>query len=59
MPSIADAVTQLRAADLPVLFADTCSLLDVIRTPLFCRRLIGCLPDDRLGKLTYVIHHYS
>jgi hypothetical protein len=33
MPSIADAVTQIQAADLPVLFADTCILVDVIRAP--------------------------
>ena len=31
MPSIADAVAQILAVDLPVLFPDTCVLLDVIR----------------------------
>ena len=31
MPSIADAVAQIVAAGLPILFIDTCILLDVIR----------------------------
>jgi hypothetical protein len=43
MPSIADADAQLQAADLPVLFADTCSLLDVIRAPLRPTELAGCV----------------
>jgi hypothetical protein len=34
MPFIADAVAQIRAADLLVLFIDTCSIVDPIRTPL-------------------------
>jgi hypothetical protein len=33
MPSIDDAVAQIQATGLPVLFADTCLLLDVIRAP--------------------------
>jgi hypothetical protein len=42
MPSIAEAVVQIEAAGQPVLFADTCSLLDVIRTPLR-PELQGCV----------------
>ncbi|MGO8903225.1 MAG: hypothetical protein ACLQU5_33545 [Isosphaeraceae bacterium] len=34
MPSIGDAVAQIVAAGLPILFIDTCILLDVIRAPL-------------------------
>ncbi len=41
MPSLADASAQILAAGAPVLFADTCSLLDVIRTPT--RLLRGCV----------------
>ena len=33
MPRIDEAVARIQAADIPVLFADTCILLDVIRTP--------------------------
>ena len=43
MPSIADAVAQIRAADLPVMFIDTCSLVDVIREPLRPAELTGCV----------------
>jgi hypothetical protein len=43
MPTIVDAVTQIRAADLPVLFLDTCSLVDPIRTPLRPDDLRGCI----------------
>ena len=43
MPSIADAVAQIQAAGLPVLFADTCSLVDVIRAPLRPDELSGCV----------------
>jgi hypothetical protein len=43
MPSIADAVAQVQAAGLPVLFADTCSLLDVILAPLRPDELSGCV----------------
>jgi hypothetical protein len=41
MPSIADTATQLAAAGVPVLFLDTCSILDVIRAPV--RGLGGCI----------------
>jgi len=43
MPSIADAVAQVQAADLPVLFVDTCSLVDVIRAPLRPVELRRCV----------------
>ena len=43
MPSISDAVARIQAADLPVLFADTCILLDVIRAPLRPAELRGCV----------------
>jgi len=43
MPSIADAVARVQAVGLPVLFADTCSLLDVIRSPLRPDELRGCV----------------
>ncbi len=43
MPSIADVVVQIQASKLPVLFADTCILLDVIRAPLRLNELPGCL----------------
>lgn len=33
MPSFADAVAQISAANVPVLFLDTCILLDVVRAP--------------------------
>jgi hypothetical protein len=42
MPAISDAVAQLTAAGTPVLFLDTCSILDVIRAPLPERKLGGC-----------------
>jgi len=41
MPTIAEAAQQLAAADVPVLFVDTCILLDVIRAPL--RKIPGCI----------------
>src|SRR5713226_1126316 len=41
MPSIAEAAQQLAADGLPVLFIDTCVLLDVIRAPL--RKIPGCI----------------
>lgn len=34
MPSIADTVARVAAAGVPVLFLDTCSVLDVIRAPV-------------------------
>lgn len=43
MPTIDEAVALVRAADLPVLFLDTCSLVDVIRAPLRLRELRGCV----------------
>jgi hypothetical protein len=43
MPSLADAVDLIRAAGLPVLFADTCSLVDVIRAPTRPGELRGCV----------------
>ena len=43
MPSIADTVAQVVAAGVPVLFLDTCSILDVIRAPLPERKLAGCV----------------
>src|SRR5437867_1252850 len=33
MPSLTDAASHLLAAGVPVLFPDTCSILDVIRAP--------------------------
>jgi hypothetical protein len=36
MPSIAEAEAQVRAADRPVLFLDTCVLIDIIRATLRC-----------------------
>lgn len=38
MPSIPDTVAQVAAAGVPVLFLDTCSILDVIRSPLIDRK---------------------
>jgi hypothetical protein len=43
MPSLDDIVVQIQGADLPVLFADTCILLDVIRAPLRPAQLQGCV----------------
>lgn len=42
MPSIADTVTQVAAAGVPVVFLDTCCILDVVRAPLPDRKLVGC-----------------
>ncbi len=39
--SIADAATQVSASGMPVLFLDTCSILDVIRAP--ARGLVRCV----------------
>lgn len=43
MPRIDEAVARIQAADMPVLFADTCILLDVIRTPRRPAELRGCI----------------
>jgi hypothetical protein len=43
MPGLADAVLQIQGAGLPVLFPDTCILLDVIRAPVRPRELAGCV----------------
>jgi hypothetical protein len=52
MPSIAAAEAQLRADDRPILFLDTCILLDVIRATYRC--LAGCIQSaaDLHGMLT-------
>ena len=41
MPSIADTAARVAAAGVPVLFLDTCNILDVIRAPV--RNLTGCV----------------
>ncbi len=41
MPTLADASAELVCTDLPVLFLDTCSLLDIVRAP--ARKLQGCV----------------
>jgi hypothetical protein len=43
MSSIADAVAQIQAADQPVLFIDTCSMVDPIRAPLRPDELPDCI----------------
>lgn len=43
MPSLVDAVSRIRAAGLPVLFLDTCSLVDPIRAPLRPDEFRGCV----------------
>lgn len=43
MASLADAVAQIQTAGLPVLFADTCSILDLIRAPLRPNELRHCI----------------
>jgi hypothetical protein len=43
MASIAGAVTDILASSLPVLFVDTCVLVDVIRAPMRPRALKGCV----------------
>ena len=55
MPSIADVVTRIQAAGVPVLFADTCILLDVIRAPLRPADLQGCIEaaQELLQLLTF------
>lgn len=52
MPSLADAAAQVLAAGVPVLFLDTCSILDVIRAP--ARGLVGCVEaaTELLGMAT-------
>lgn len=54
MASMADAVAQLLGAGLPALFADTCSLVDVIRSPLRPTELKGCVEaaTELLGLAT-------
>ncbi len=47
MLSLSDAVRRIHAAGLPVLFADTCILLDVIRAPLRPAVLRGCVEAAR------------
>jgi hypothetical protein len=41
MPSLTDTSTRIAATGVPVLFLDTCSILDVIRAPV--RGLAGCI----------------
>ena len=41
MPTIAAVANQVLTAGVPVLFLDTCSILDVIRAP--ARNLVGCV----------------
>jgi hypothetical protein len=43
MPSLTDAALQLQAAGLPILFLDTCSIVDVIRGPIRPDHLRGCV----------------
>lgn len=43
MSTIADVVTRVQTVDVPVLFVDTCSLVDVIRAPLRFYELRGCI----------------
>ena len=43
MPSLTNAAAQLHAAGLPVLFMDTCSVVDVIRGPIRPDKLRGCV----------------
>ncbi len=43
MPSIADVAAQVQTGGLPVLFADTCSLVDVIRAPIRPDQLKKCV----------------
>jgi hypothetical protein len=43
MPSISDAVALIEAAGVPILFPDTCILLDMIRAPLRPDDLPGCV----------------
>src|SRR5262249_31933475 len=52
MPTIADAAAQVLAAGVPVLFLDTCSILDVIRAP--ARGLANCVEaaTELLGMAT-------
>jgi hypothetical protein len=53
MPSLADAVAQIRAADLPVLFIDTCSIVDPIRAPLRPYECRGCI--EAAGELLQLV----
>jgi hypothetical protein len=52
MPTIAGAAAQVLAAGIPVLFLDTCSILDVIRAP--ARNLTHCVEaaTELLGMAT-------
>ena len=43
MPSLADAVVRILAAGHPVVIPDSCTLLDVIRSPLRPVDLTGCV----------------
>lgn len=43
MPTIAEACCLLQAAAMPVLFTDTCTLVDVIRAPMRPVQLRGCV----------------
>lgn len=43
MSAIAEVVANVLAADLPVLFVDTCNLIDVIRAPLRGAKLDRCV----------------
>lgn len=55
MPSIADTAARVAAAGVPVLFLDTCSILDVIRAPV--RGLAGCVEAalELLGMATAAV----
>jgi hypothetical protein len=43
MPNITDAAAHLHAAGLPILFLDTCSIVDIIRGPMRPDKLSGCV----------------
>ena len=47
MPSIAEVVKRIQQSGLPVLFLDSCVLLDVIRAPLRPGQLPGCVEVAR------------
>jgi hypothetical protein len=54
MPAIADVAAQVVLAGVPVLFTDTCCLVDVIRAPLRPDQLKNCIEgaQELLGLLT-------
>ncbi len=54
MPSIAEAAGQIASADVPVLFLDTCILLDIIRSPNRCLKNCVMTASEllRLASLT-------